>query len=56
MFTIVDLVSAREALDSVEKFIYRERFRSLISDLTSPSIHINSFEEADKKFATLQSV
>jgi hypothetical protein len=48
MFSILDSMRAREALDPVEKLTDWEKFRSLASELTSPDIQIHFSNEADK--------
>jgi hypothetical protein len=48
IFSIVDHVRARDALDPAEKFTDWEHFQSLTSELISPRIQIYSSEEADK--------
>jgi hypothetical protein len=48
MFSILDPVRTREALDPVEKLTDWELFQSLASELISPNIQIHSSDEADK--------
>jgi hypothetical protein len=47
MFSILDPVT-RQALDPIEKLIDWEMFQSLVSELISPDIQIQSSNEADK--------
>jgi hypothetical protein len=48
MFSILDPVRITEAYDPIEKLTDWELFQSLASELTSPSIQIHSYNEADK--------
>jgi hypothetical protein len=48
IFSILDPVRAREALDPAEKFTDWGLFRSLVSDLIFPNTCIYSSEEGDK--------
>jgi hypothetical protein len=48
MFSILDPLRMREALDPVEKLTDWEMFQSPASELISPSIQIHSSEEAGK--------
>jgi hypothetical protein len=48
MFSILDPVRMREALDSVETLTDCEMFQSLASELISTNIQIRSSNEADK--------
>jgi hypothetical protein len=48
VFSVLDPVRTSEALDPAEKFTDWELFRSLVSDLISPSSHIYSSEKGDK--------
>jgi hypothetical protein len=47
MFSILDPVRIRQALDPVEKLADWELFQSLASELVSPNIKIHSSKEAD---------
>jgi hypothetical protein len=48
MFSFLDTVRTREALDPVEKLTDWELFQNLASELTSPNIQIHFSNEADK--------
>jgi hypothetical protein len=48
MFSILDPVRMREALDPAEKLTDWELFQSLASELVSPNIQIHSSNEANK--------
>jgi hypothetical protein len=48
MFSIVDHVRTREAVDPVENLTDWDPFQSLASELISPNILIHSSNEADK--------
>jgi hypothetical protein len=48
MFSILDPVRKREALDSAEKLTDRGLFQILASELISPNNQIHSSDEADK--------
>jgi hypothetical protein len=48
MFSILGPVRTREALAPVEKLTEWELFKSLASEVTSPNIHIHSYNKAYK--------
>jgi hypothetical protein len=48
MFSILDPVRTKEALDSVEKLTDWELFQSLASELIFPNVQIHTSNESDK--------